>query len=80
MMVAMLNDRIKAAVDEKKQALADFSAGKASRQRAMRVLDVDYSELLDLMAKNRLPIPELSDAQATDAGHEMNLFLQGMGI
>jgi hypothetical protein len=80
MMVAMLNDRIKAAVDEKKQVLSDFSSGQVSRQRAMRVLDVDYSDLLGLLAKDKLPLPELSDDQARADGHEMNLFLQRMGI
>ena len=79
MLVAMLNDRIKAAVDEKKQTLVDFSQGVITRQRAMHVLQADYSELLDLMAAERLRIPEVTDEEAELGGHEMNLFLQRMG-
>jgi hypothetical protein len=80
MLVAILNDRIKAAVDDKKQTLVDFSEGVITRQRAMYVLQVDYSELLDLMAAEKIRIPEVSDKEAELGGHEMNLFLQQMGV
>lgn len=41
-----------------------FSRGEVSRQRAMRDLgDISYGELLERLAKRRLPLPRLPQEQ-----------------
>lgn len=41
-----------------------FSNGETSRAQAMRALGISYSELLDLVAERRLPLPRVDDAEA----------------
>ncbi|MGF9566515.1 hypothetical protein [Neorhizobium sp. JUb45] len=74
----MLNPRPSQPTIEK--TLLDFSEGRISRQRAMFVLDVDYSELWDLMVAHDLWLPELSDLEAASEGHRMADFLAARGI
>ncbi|MCM2473167.1 hypothetical protein HGO38_06710 [Rhizobium sp. CG5] len=62
------------------ETLIDFSEGRISRQRAMQLLDVDYSDLWDLLAQRRLSIPEISDEEAEAAGRKMSDFLGAMGV
>ena len=62
-----------------KQTLIEFSKGRISRQRAMHLLDVDYSDLWDLLAAHHLPIPEISDEEAEAEGRKMSDFLGAMG-
>lgn len=73
----MLNPRPSQPTIEK--TLLDFSEGRISRQRAMFVLDVDYSELWDLMVAHDLSLPELSDLEAASEGHRMADFLAARG-
>ena len=51
-----------------------------SRNGAMLALDVDYSELHDLMAVNGFSLPELSDADAASEGRKMADFLAARGV
>lgn len=74
----MLNAKSSQPTAEK--TLLDFSRGRISRQRAMFVLDVDYSGLWDLMAAHDLPLPELSDTEAAVEGRRMTDFLVAKGI
>lgn len=74
----MLNARPSQPTVEK--TLLDFSEGRISRRRAMFVLDVDYSELWDLMAAHDLRLPELSDDEAAVEGRRMADFLAAKGI
>ncbi|MGI2035257.1 hypothetical protein ACRQ1B_23005 [Rhizobium panacihumi] len=39
------------------------------------MLDVDYSELRDMMAAHEIALPELSDAEAASEGRKMVAFL-----
>lgn len=74
----MLNAKTPQPTVEK--TLLDFSEGRISRQRAMFLLDVDYSELRDLMAAHEIALPELSDAEAAAEGRKMNDFLSSRGV
>ncbi len=74
----MLNVRSDASAAE--HALLEFSIGQISRQRAMYLLGVDYSELLDLLAARGLSRPELTDEEAAVEGRKMVKFLDAMGV
>ncbi len=74
----MLNAKTPQPTVEK--TLLDFSEGRISRQRAMFLLDVDYSELRDLMAAHEIALPELSDTEAAAEGRKMNDFLSSRGV
>ena len=60
------------------KTLIEFSEGRITRQRAMYVLDVDYSGLSDLMFAHDLLLPELSDEEARVGGKQMAEFLDAM--
>jgi predicted HTH domain antitoxin len=72
----MLKIRIRDTALEK--TLVDFAEGRISLQRAMYVLDVDYSDLWDMMAERDLPLPELSDEEARAEGKKIAEFLAAM--
>lgn len=74
----MLNTKPSHPIAEK--TLLDFSEGRISRQRAMVLLNVDYSALLDLMAAHGLSQPELTDAEAAAEGRRMADFLTANGL
>ena len=74
----MLNTKPSHPTAEK--TLLDFSEGRISRQRAMVLLDVNYSQLWDLMALHGLSLPELTDAEAAAEGRKMADFLAARGI
>lgn len=61
------------------QAMVDFSEGRVSRHKAMRKLDVDYSELLDMLRQRNLPVPELSDDEAASGARKTVAFLNTIG-
>jgi hypothetical protein len=76
--MTMLKAKAEDATIEK--VLSAFSEGRISRQRALHLLDVDYSKLLDMMAEHALSIPELSDEEAAAEARKMASFLDAMGV
>jgi hypothetical protein len=44
--------------------LARFARGEISRKKAMAELDVDYGELIEMMADRNLALPRVTEAEA----------------
>ena len=75
----MLNKHVSTTFSTEDRILTDFSRGLISRQKAMHKLGADYSELLDMLAERRLPIPKLSDEEVRREAEKMVAFLDKMG-
>jgi hypothetical protein len=75
MMVSVLNNRIRSAVDDREKVFSDFAEGRISRQKAMHKLDLQYGQLLDGLAERKLHIPRPGDAEIEKGAEDMLVFL-----